>query len=489
MRILFVYTTVEVRSSRQPLRSLQDIHLGLSQISACLKQAGHETRLAVLCSWMPRKSRNVLTKLIAEFDPHIIAFTAVTTQYPFIQSLARDIRRTHPRRTLVVGGVHASLNPEPVIGDAFDAVCVGEGEQPLTELANRLEAGKDFQTIANLWVKDQHGSIFRNNPRPLIQDLDALPVIDREMWRPWTQEDVAARHVVLLGRGCPFDCSYCVNHAYRQLAEGQYVRYRSPANILAEIRQLKESEPERSAIYLQAETIALNRTWTLELCRRLKAYNDRLANPIKYVCNFRINSQYRDAIFFETLRAANILTIEIGLESGSARIRREILNRNYANEEFLQTVQLARQAGLRIHVYNMIGLPDETPADYAETVRLNHQANPDNTINSVFFPYPGTRLHQYCLTQGYLKPSYGATVDLERRKAFLDMPQFSSCKVQHAYDWFEFNVYCGLRPWYYRWRKVLRNKCRANLLANYLWVNLMPIWHSARHRLKLESNV
>ena len=57
------------------------------------------------------------------------------------------------------------------------------------------------------------------------------------MWEPW----VAAperRPSMLISRGCPYLCTYCANHAMAGLASGEYTRYRSPASIVAEVREM-----------------------------------------------------------------------------------------------------------------------------------------------------------------------------------------------------------------------------------------------------------
>ena len=132
------------------------------------------------------------------------------------------------------------LNPRDEMLNTFDALCIGEGEFPVAELAGQMEAGKTPSGIPNLWIRHQDGMIEKNQPREFLRDLDALPFPDLEMWRPWIKDVTGEHHVILLGRGCPFGCSYCSNHAIRKLAPGKYVRFRSPSNIIQEIAQLRD---------------------------------------------------------------------------------------------------------------------------------------------------------------------------------------------------------------------------------------------------------
>lgn len=258
-----------------------DIHLGLSYISASLRARGHVTKLVVLCSQMERGARKLAREAIEKFRPQMAGFTSVASQYPFISRMAQYVRAESPATFLVAGGSHVSLNPDECIGDAFDALCIGEGEYPMAELADQMQSGKCPEKIANLWIKRDDGSIERNRPRAFIEDIDALPFPDREIWLDWVKEDAVSQHVVLLGRGCPFDCAYCSNHALRKLAAGRYVRFRSPEGITNEIKALNRDYPGKDTVYLQAETIGLDKGWLKNLCRGLNECNATLKKPVK----------------------------------------------------------------------------------------------------------------------------------------------------------------------------------------------------------------
>jgi len=122
---------------------------------------------------------------------------------------------------------------------------------------------------------------------------------------------------------------------------------RSPQNILQEISFLYANYPYRR-IYFEVETIALNKTWMMELCSQLATFNATIPRSISYGCNFHVSPQSVDEDLFIALEQANFSRINIGLESGSERIRRDVLRRNYSNNDFLKVVSLARKHGLRL---------------------------------------------------------------------------------------------------------------------------------------------
>jgi len=436
-RVLFVYSIDgHRRFDRRPI-STTAIQLGISYISALLKQQGHATSLVVLESKRGAADFPLLERCLREFQPGLVCHTAVATQYPFIVEAARYIRGQRPDLSQIVGGVHVSLNPAQALADGFDAVCVGEGEYPTLEFAAQLDCGVRPSGVANLWIRTP-GGVERNPPRPFLEPLDALPLADRALWDEWLDHSRPPVHMVLLGRGCPYQCTYCCNHALRKLAAGPYVRMREPEAIVGEISTLAAPSEVDQEIYLEVETLMLDPQWTERLCAGLAAFNATRRRPIGFGANVRVTPNADVDGFFGALARANIRSVNIGLESGSERVRREVLKRHYSNEDVLRTVQVARAHGMRVALYNLIGLPGETFTDFLETARMNRLCRPDSPRTSIFFPYPGTELHRLCAARGLL-PAQIAT-DRERRQAVLDLPAFSRRKIQECYDYFDLYV-------------------------------------------------
>jgi len=438
MNVLFVYSLADASFPPvKPLNSWAKIQLGISYISSCLKQAGHRTMLVV-----PRRRRfqNDVQRVFQMFSPDLICFTAVSTEYSFVEKVAQFIREKAPEAYLVVGGPHASLQPEVVSTGPFDAVCIGEGEYPMVELASVLQEKKQPSGIPNLWIKRNH-SIEKNDSRDFIQNLDELPFPDREIWRPWVEHD--SLHTILLGRGCPHNCTYCCNHMLRKLSKGQYVRFRSPSNVIQEMGCVSESFPDLSGMYFEVETITANQKWAFEFCERLEEFNAFRKNKIGFGTNVRVIPNRSLRPLFKAFSRAGFSYINLGIESGSERVRSKVLKRADSNEDLIRTCDEARESGLSINAYNMIGLPGETPQDFRETLEINRRCLPDNNYLSIFYPYPGTELHRVCLERGLqLKREEES---LERFRPVLGLSEFPDRKVNHYFRWFDWYVYRGRR--------------------------------------------
>ncbi|WP_458011141.1 B12-binding domain-containing radical SAM protein [Candidatus Solincola sp.] len=466
MNVLFVHSEEDAYSPEKPLEIQERVQFGISYISSFLRAHGHRTSLVVLC----RETPHLLEEYIQSFHPDLACFTAVYTEYLFLSRVAARIKRKYPDVFLLLGGPHASLNPDRCLEEAsFDAVCVGEGEFPTLELVEQLEKGRFPSGIPNLYIRRPDGSIERNAPRPFLEDLDSLPFPDREMWTPWVANP-SSRPSVLVGRGCPFSCTYCCNHALRKAAPGRYVRVRSPGNIVQELESMKQKDPSFAEVYLEVETLGAKREWALELCAELRKLNARLEVPIAFGANLRVtpNADYEE--LFAAFAESNFRFVNIGLESGSEKIRRQVLKRMYSNQDIIRAVETARKYGLQVGIYNLIGLPGETPREFRETVRVNRVCQPDWFLLSVFFPYPGTELYERCREQGLLERDPDPT--LERRKPALDLPGFSRWQVGWRRTWFPFMVYRGHRP-----------------LSECLWLVAMAEIYSHRPLIRLHRAI
>jgi len=455
MKVLFIHSEQDPFSPEKPLEIEERVQFGISYISALLKREGHEAALAVLC----RETGDSIDKYVEDFNPDLMCFTAVYTEFPFLARVAARVKRSRPDIFLLVGGPHASLNPEDCLDSAFDAVCRGEGEYPTLELVEQLEEGRYPSGIPNLYIKNS-GKIESNPPRPFNEDLDTLPFPDREMWIPWVANP-GSRPSVLVGRGCPFHCTYCCNHALSKVAGGRYVRVRSPHNIVNELREMKEKNPYLREVYLEVETLGFNQDWALELCGQLRSLNSELDVPIVFGSNLRVtpNAEYDN--LFAAFSDSNFRFINIGLESGSERVRRDVLKRRYSNSDIIRTVQTAKRHGLKVGIYNLIGLPGETRRDFRETVRINRICQPDWFLLSVFFPYPGTELYDTCREMGLLERDPDPY--LERRRPVLDLPDFSKRQVGWRRTWFPFLIYRGHRSlkellWLVAMAKIYSNR-------------------------------
>lgn len=429
MKILFVYPDVNVRGGAMSYQ------FGIGSLSAVLKAHGHETRLHYLYG---RYDTQSLKKNIAGWQPGLIAFSSVSPQYHYVRRIFSDLRPFNA--FTVLGGQHATLAPECLEEiEGLDAACIGEGEYPLLELADALQAGRDFTGIKNLWVKTPDNKIIRNETRPFIGNLDQLPFADRELfdYQKIINSDFNTA-LFMFSRGCPYDCTFCSNHALRLKQPGRYVRFRSVESALEEIRQVT-GRYRMKILYFNDDCFTAQKAFLEEFCARY---------PAEFKFPFDINARpetLNDKVCRQ-LKEAGCRRVSIGIENGSEQFRREVLGRHQTNEQIAEAFAACRKAGLKTKSFNIVGFPRETPAIFQETVNLNKRIQPDSVIIGIFEPYPGTKLAEVCQKEGFLSAESAAKCFVGRRDTALNMPLFPRAEILRCFRNFAFNVYRESSP-------------------------------------------
>ncbi len=335
MHVTFVFDDIIL--SHQPL--------GASYIAAVLKEAGH-TVTAINIDDGPD-----YVEKIKRLNPGMVAYSVATSQAPRFFEVNREIKRVHDCFSLF-GGPHPTFFPQMIEEEGVDAICTGEGEYPTLELVTTLEEGKDFTHIDTMAFKV--GDTIKKNPnRPFIskQALDDVPFPDRELIRNfavWRQRT----GYVMAGRGCPYDCTFCFNHASRDSQEGRWTRQRSVGNVLAELHWLKDNY---KIVYVafQDDTFILNRRWLREFLPR---YGKEIGLP--FICNVRCD--LTDEEEARLLAEAGCIRVATGIESGSDELRRTILAKNISTGKILEACRLYYEHGIRVIGQNMFGVPGET---------------------------------------------------------------------------------------------------------------------------------
>lgn len=391
MRVLFVYVNIESHNVRH-------FPQGIGILSAVLKQNGHQTDMFYIDEEI---HEDVLLSYVGNYDPHLIAFSVVTSQWQFAQKYAAIIKKKF-QAPILCGGAHPTFDPSGVISDPnVNMVCVGEGEYPLLDVLDRMENGGDLSSIPNIWVKNEEGRVFSNPIRPLIADLDTLPFTDRGIMDYQSIiNGCNTEPVIMSSRGCPYNCTFCSNSAIKTLykGKGRYVRQRSPENVIAEIRAMREKY-EFNTLNFYDECFGYKQDWIKRFCELYKA-------EFRYPFGCFIRAEASDAETFKMMADAGLSLIYLGIESGNEQLRRNVMNRKVGDERIIKACREAQAAGIQVWTYNIVGIPGETVETIEEAMNLNRLINPHFVSVSIFQPLPGTKLHDVCVENNYIQREY-----------------------------------------------------------------------------------
>jgi radical SAM superfamily enzyme YgiQ (UPF0313 family) len=330
----------------------QDVHgpLGLWQLGAVLREAGHEP---VYCDLGLGDS--------LPDDCAVWALTGTTPQWEGMQQVARQA--TVP---LVIGGPHASAKPDDCLALGA-AVVVGEGEEALPKLLGK-----------------------RKKPKPgivraaRIKDLDALPWPDRSQQARYhysiTGRDGTAHQAAtaITSRGCPHRCAFCSGGVWEHR-----VTYRSAANVLAEMAQLRDMS--YSAIHFYDDSLALKKGRLKDLCDGLRDLG------IVWRCFVRADQMSAETLAM--MAAAGCVEIGMGVESGSQAVL-DAIHKGETVEQQAAAIQWAHDAGVRVKAFVIVGLPGESYKTVADTERFLEATRPDDVDVTILQLYPGSALYE-----------------------------------------------------------------------------------------------
>lgn len=375
------------------IQNLSLSYSGITYISAVLKKHGHSTDVVV------EELNRDLVKDVCQAKPDIVGFTCITGDHQWVGRRAAEIKK-HLNIPIIVGGPHPTYFPDMIEMENIDIIARGEAENIVLELMNCLQNRKEINNIAGLWVKEDK-KIYKNAIAPLIQDLDVLPFPDRDIYDKYAFLKEETEFQICISRGCHFDCSFCYNASKKKIyLDQKVVRKRSIDNIISEIKFLQQRYPNLKSISFNDDNLGLDSKWFNEFCEKYSQLNPSLPFIASLRADF-INEERA-----KRLKKANCFCVTIGLESGNAEMRKNILKKNISDKTFILAARLIKENGIKLRTSSMCFLPGETIEMGFETLRLNKKMKVNYAWIYPLQPYPGTEIYQYAVENGFLDKEF-----------------------------------------------------------------------------------
>lgn len=374
----------------------------LAYATGYLEKNGHEVLL--IDAPAAGLSLDETVEKVKSFGPSVVVLdTSTPSIYSDIET-GCALKDAIPSLFVVLVGVHVSALPEETlaINSRIDAIAFGEYDATLVDLARRLsESGVNdeiLREISGLAFRSKSGEIVKNEPRPYIEDLDSIPFVT-SVYKKFL--DITpyfyghSRHplaVIVTGRGCPFQCTYCV---IPQTLQGHRYRKRSIDSIVEEFKYIAANFPEVREIMIEDDTLTADK-------KRCREFSEALiksgACKIPWSANSRADVDYETMVL---MRKAGCRLFCVGFESGDQRILDNI-KKSLTIEQVRAFMKNAKRAGILVHGCFMVGNRGETAETLRKTLCFAKDLNPDT---AQFFPimaYPGTSDFKYFKEKGWI---------------------------------------------------------------------------------------
>jgi len=376
------------------------VNHGLASLAAATKQYGHFFSFQHLAKKEPLE---IVVNKALENRPDVVGFSFSTNQRQYVGDYS-DAIFDKTKALQIAGGIDPTVAPLDVLSiKHISGVCIGEGEYSLLELLSRIDKKKNIYSIPSFWWKKDNGEIIRNSVHPLDPDLSNLPLPDYSIFDTENISRASSGWVaILVIRGCPYNCYYCCNHVLRNIypKKEHYFRMPSVKHAIKLIKHAITFYKNPVAISFADDLMTFNSDWFDEFS---EAYSKEIGLP--YICNSRIECLSEKTI--GNLKKSNCKTVYIGVESGNEKIRKELLNRFYSNDDIIDGFSRLKKSGLSSFSYNIVGFPFETKSQMNETLEINKIIQPDNGAVFYFYPYPGTKLFDICKENNLLLDNKG----------------------------------------------------------------------------------
>ena len=315
--------------------------LGLMAVGTGLKTQGHEV--------------TITDDIQAGFGYYGLG--PVTPEYPHAKMIRRLIKEKSPDSKVVIGGSHATLDPEGCLADGFDCVVCGDGE---------IDTEQAFLGDTPIVKADTYF-------------LSDYPIIDRSLvdiksYKYFINGKLATTMVT--SRGCPYKCAFCCKN-------NSGVRLAPAEKVINEVRNLHD-DFGYDAIMFFDDIFILNRKRVEAICACLKEFG------ITWRCFVRADLVMKHGrSLIRTMADSGCVEVGMGVESGSDKIL-DVINKGESTETIKSAIQLLHEEGIRVKGFFIVGLPGESQETIEETQRFLEQTYLDDMDFTIFQPYVGS---------------------------------------------------------------------------------------------------
>ncbi len=356
---------------------------GMRILHSILIDKGYDARMLFVEDNKPE----LIIKLLKEFKPDILGFSLVSPNFVLFKKIYKDIRAAGDFKILL-GGWQPSLSPKECL-PYCDTLCRGEGEGIILQIVEDLKNNRAKQVYFDELKPIDYPTFKFGNDYSYVIENNKL--IHKE---PYFEN---SRYGTMVGRGCPYRCTYCSNSYMCKLYPNwSKIRYRDIDKVIEELKEVKAKLTNVERINFYDEVFLPKKEWVDSFTAKYKKEID-----LPFYCMFYPGTCSDEMA--KKLSDTGLVGVWLGVQSGSERVRREIFKRSYTNKMLWKQIEIFQKYNITVKYDFIFDNPFETEEEFMETIRLIRKLPKPLLINMFSLKFfPNTEITKMALEKGFI---------------------------------------------------------------------------------------
>ena len=368
--------------------------LGIAYIASVLEQEGHDVKIidGPAQATVYEYDFCDLEKDIRNFNPDVVGVSASTSQIDHAKIALEIVKKYNKDCLTILGGPLISADNNALLSlENVDYGVIGEAEKTFSIILEKYENGEKLEGCSGLLWRE--GNSVKSEKPPVVYNLDEIPMPARHLLNMSLYRPSPANYrrlpatTMITSRGCPYKCIFC-----SRPTEGMVWRPYSAKRVVDEIEILVKEFGIKD-IQMFDDTFTLDPKRTENIC---KGIIERNIN-VSWNCMTRVDRVTPELL--KLMAQAGCYEIGIGIESGVQRIL-DFIKKDLTPEKVRNGVKWAKDAGIDVRGFFMIGFPTETKEEILETIKFAKDLDIDVAQFMISTPFPGTEMWEISKAYG-----------------------------------------------------------------------------------------